>query len=319
MDSPRRRDRPARRRGSGHGRQRPGRRPGAGSPTPSPASGRAASAPPSTITNLGDPVTAWTLAFAFPPARPSPSSGTAPSASPAPRSPSRNAGLQRRAAPRTRPPRSASTARGPAATRCPPAFTLNGAACTGARPTTTRHHAPPPRHTPDTRHHRTHHRRPRRRPAHRSRSWRWATRSPARPAAGARCSGRNCSRPDTEVDFVGTLPPQGCGFTYDGENEGHGGFLATNVASQNQLVGWLAATDPDVVLMHFGTNDVWSNIAARDDPGGVHHAGRPDAGHQPADEDPGRADHPDEPEHLRRVRPAGDRPQRRHPGLGRRH
>jgi lysophospholipase L1-like esterase len=63
----------------------------------------------------------------------------------------------------------------------------------------------------------------------------------------------------THVDFVGTLPPQGCGFTYDGENEGHGGALATAVADQNQLPGWLAATRPDVVLMHFGTNDVWSN------------------------------------------------------------
>jgi lysophospholipase L1-like esterase len=63
----------------------------------------------------------------------------------------------------------------------------------------------------------------------------------------------------SSVDFVGTLPPQGCGFTYDGENEGHGGFLATNVADQNQLPGWLAATDPDVVMMHFGTNDVWNN------------------------------------------------------------
>ncbi|MDQ7909240.1 cellulose binding domain-containing protein [Phytohabitans sp. ZYX-F-186] len=63
----------------------------------------------------------------------------------------------------------------------------------------------------------------------------------------------------TDVDFVGTLPPQGCGVAYDGDNEGHGGFLATNVADQNQLVGWLAATRPDVVMMHFGTNDVWSN------------------------------------------------------------
>jgi lysophospholipase L1-like esterase len=65
----------------------------------------------------------------------------------------------------------------------------------------------------------------------------------------------------TNVDFVGTLPPQGCGVTHDGDNEGHGGFLATNVASQNQLTGWLAATKPDIVMMHFGTNDVWSNIA----------------------------------------------------------
>ncbi|WP_460916309.1 hypothetical protein [Plantactinospora veratri] len=33
----------------------------------------------------------------------------------------------------------------------------------------------------------------------------------------------------------------------------------TTVADQNQLPPWLAATRPDVVLMHFGTNDVWSN------------------------------------------------------------
>jgi lysophospholipase L1-like esterase len=63
----------------------------------------------------------------------------------------------------------------------------------------------------------------------------------------------------TDVDFVGTLPPQGCGFPYDGENEGHGGILATNVADQNLLPGWLSATRPDVVMMHFGTNDVWNN------------------------------------------------------------
>jgi lysophospholipase L1-like esterase len=64
-----------------------------------------------------------------------------------------------------------------------------------------------------------------------------------------------------DIDFVGTLPPQGCGVTYDGDNEGHGGALVTAVAAQNQLVGWLAASRPDVVLMHFGTNDVWSNVA----------------------------------------------------------
>jgi acyl-CoA thioesterase-1 len=63
----------------------------------------------------------------------------------------------------------------------------------------------------------------------------------------------------SDVDFVGTLPGQGCGFAYDGENEGHGGILATNMADQNQLPPWLSATNPDVVLMHLGTNDVWSN------------------------------------------------------------
>lgn len=65
----------------------------------------------------------------------------------------------------------------------------------------------------------------------------------------------------TNIDFVGTLPPQGCAVPYDGDNEGHGGILATNIANQNQLPAWLAATSPDVVLMHLGTNDVWSNIA----------------------------------------------------------
>ncbi|WP_414720521.1 GDSL-type esterase/lipase family protein [Streptomyces sp.] len=63
----------------------------------------------------------------------------------------------------------------------------------------------------------------------------------------------------TDVDFVGTLGPQGCGQPYDGDNEGHGGALVTNVASQNLLPGWLSATRPDIVVMHFGTNDVWSN------------------------------------------------------------
>jgi mannan endo-1,4-beta-mannosidase len=64
----------------------------------------------------------------------------------------------------------------------------------------------------------------------------------------------------TNIDFVGTLPAQGCGFTHDGENEGHGGFLATGIVRDNQLPGWLSATRPDIVLMHLGTNDVWNNI-----------------------------------------------------------
>lgn len=65
----------------------------------------------------------------------------------------------------------------------------------------------------------------------------------------------------SDIDFVGTQSLQGCGFTYDGEHEGHGGFLATDVASSNQLVSWLSATNPDIVLMHFGTNDVWCNLS----------------------------------------------------------
>ncbi|KAH8687348.1 SGNH hydrolase-type esterase domain-containing protein [Tricladium varicosporioides] len=63
------------------------------------------------------------------------------------------------------------------------------------------------------------------------------------------------------TDFVGTLPGQGCGFTYDGENDGHGGFLATGIVKNNQLPGWLSSSKPDIVMMELGTNDVWSNIA----------------------------------------------------------
>lgn len=62
----------------------------------------------------------------------------------------------------------------------------------------------------------------------------------------------------TATDFVGTLGPQGCSVPYDGDNEGHGGALATTTADQGQLAGWLSATHPDIVVMHFGTNDVWS-------------------------------------------------------------
>ena len=63
----------------------------------------------------------------------------------------------------------------------------------------------------------------------------------------------------TNIDFVGTLPTQGCGVAHDGDNEGHGGILGTNIADQILLPPWLAATDPDIVLMHLGTNDVWNN------------------------------------------------------------
>ncbi|MFF9038773.1 GDSL-type esterase/lipase family protein [Streptomyces sp. NPDC014892] len=65
----------------------------------------------------------------------------------------------------------------------------------------------------------------------------------------------------TDIDFVGTLGPQGCGVAHDGDNEGHGGELVTQVADQNLLPGRLAATRPDIVVMHFGTNDVWSSIS----------------------------------------------------------
>jgi lysophospholipase L1-like esterase len=64
----------------------------------------------------------------------------------------------------------------------------------------------------------------------------------------------------TNIDFVGTLPGGGCSVPFDGDNEGHGGYQATGIANQNQLPGWLSATNPDIVLMHLGTNDVWNNV-----------------------------------------------------------
>ena len=61
----------------------------------------------------------------------------------------------------------------------------------------------------------------------------------------------------TNIDFVGTLGPQNCGVAHDGNNEGHAGYQAVNIANQNQLPGWLSATNPDIVMMHLGTNDIW--------------------------------------------------------------
>src|SRR5512145_345139 len=45
----------------------------------------------------------------------------------------------------------------------------------------------------------------------------------------------------TNIDFVGTMPAQGCSVAHDGDNEGHSGYLATDIADQNLLPGWLAA------------------------------------------------------------------------------
>lgn len=66
----------------------------------------------------------------------------------------------------------------------------------------------------------------------------------------------------TNTDFVGSVQGNGCnyGYPYDGDNEGHSGYLATNIANQNLLPGWLSAAHPDIVLMHLGTNDVWSHL-----------------------------------------------------------
>jgi lysophospholipase L1-like esterase len=61
----------------------------------------------------------------------------------------------------------------------------------------------------------------------------------------------------TDTDFVGTQTGGGCAVAHDGDHEGHGGYSATGIADQNQLPGWLAATNPHIVLVHLGTNDLW--------------------------------------------------------------
>ena len=53
------------------------------------------------------------------------------------------------------------------------------------------------------------------------------------------------------VEFVGTQ-----GRAPD-RHEGRSGTLVTDVAASGRLAGWLAAAEPDVVLMHYGTNDLW--------------------------------------------------------------
>ena len=60
------------------------------------------------------------------------------------------------------------------------------------------------------------------------------------------------------VDFVGSgRGENNCRDTkYDRDNEGHSGFLAINIASQRQLVGWLQKNPADVITMHLGTNDI---------------------------------------------------------------
>jgi lysophospholipase L1-like esterase len=84
-------------------------------------------------------------------------------------------------------------------------------------------------------------------------------------------------------DFVGSRKGDpGCSFTsYDQDNEGHGGYIVTDilkaagtgvrpggadtsdpyVSDSRDLATWFDNRPADIVLMHFGTNDVWNNIA----------------------------------------------------------
>lgn len=58
-----------------------------------------------------------------------------------------------------------------------------------------------------------------------------------------------------DVRFVGTRG--------SGTHEGHSGMLVTDLAKSGQLATWLAKSNPDMVMMLFGTNDCWCDKGAK--------------------------------------------------------
>ncbi|GAA0808885.1 SGNH/GDSL hydrolase family protein [Spirilliplanes yamanashiensis] len=67
---------------------------------------------------------------------------------------------------------------------------------------------------------------------------------------------RQLAAAGVDADFVGS---QRSGSGPDTDNEGHGGWTIRRIAAE--LTGWLDTYQPDVVLLHLGTND----MAVRDD------------------------------------------------------
>ncbi|KAJ3051596.1 hypothetical protein HK097_007377 [Rhizophlyctis rosea] len=63
----------------------------------------------------------------------------------------------------------------------------------------------------------------------------------------------------SQVDFVGSQGAGGgCNFAFDSEHEAVGGSSAIQVANQGTMRTWMKNGQPDIVLMHFGTNDMFS-------------------------------------------------------------
>ncbi|GAB1309956.1 hypothetical protein MFIFM68171_00166 [Madurella fahalii] len=62
-----------------------------------------------------------------------------------------------------------------------------------------------------------------------------------------------------DVDLVGgERAGENCdGLDYDRDHEGHPGYRAVDIASRDQLVGWLNKNPADIVTMHLGTNDIF--------------------------------------------------------------
>lgn len=70
------------------------------------------------------------------------------------------------------------------------------------------------------------------------------------------------------MDFVGShgTPAAGCTLNgqpidFDKDNEGHSGAKVTDYSNNNSLPPWLSATQPDMIIMHVGTNDASANIS----------------------------------------------------------
>lgn len=57
-----------------------------------------------------------------------------------------------------------------------------------------------------------------------------------------------------DVESVGTRP---------GGHEGHSGMLVTDLAKTTKLTDWLDKSNPDMVMMLFGTNDCWCDKGAK--------------------------------------------------------
>ena len=61
------------------------------------------------------------------------------------------------------------------------------------------------------------------------------------------------------VDFVGTQTGNGVGTLPDSDHEGHSGWIIGQLDSN--IAGWFGAiADPDVILLHIGTNDFGQNL-----------------------------------------------------------
>ena len=78
----------------------------------------------------------------------------------------------------------------------------------------------------------------------------------------------------TQFTFVGTVTnDQSCSGAPNVASEGHGGYLVTDLLPaphvpvmqdhSSELPMWASSDKPDVVLMQFGTNDVWNSVATQ--------------------------------------------------------